>query len=57
MKSKQLALNMISQFSAFAVAMAINFFLVPVIIERIGKDIYGFYSLSDSFLEPPLLQR
>ncbi len=49
MKSKQLALNMISQFSAFAVAMAINFFLVPVIIERIGKDIYGFYSLSDSF--------
>ena len=50
-KGKQLALNMVSQFLAFAVAMAINFFLVPVIIEKIGKDIYGFYSLSDNFLE------
>ncbi len=50
-KGKQLALNMVSQFMAFAVAMAINFFLVPVIIEKIGKDIYGFYSLSDNFLE------
>lgn len=50
-KGKQLALNMVSQFMAFAVAMAINFFLIPVIIEKIGKEIYGFYSLSDNFLE------
>lgn len=50
-KGKQLALNMLSQFTAFAVAMAINFFLIPVIIEKIGKEIYGFYSLSDNFLE------
>lgn len=50
-KGKQLALNMFSQFAAFAVAMAINFFLIPVIIEKIGKEIYGFYSLSDNFLE------
>lgn len=50
-KGKQLALNMLSQFMAFALSMAINFFLIPVIIEKIGKEVYGFYSLSDNFLE------
>ena len=50
-KGKQIALNMFSQFMAFAVSMAINFFLIPVIIDKIGKEIYGFYSLSGNFLE------
>ena len=39
-KGKQLALNMLSQFMAFALSMAINFFLIPVIIEKIGKEVY-----------------
>lgn len=50
-KSKQLALNMLSQVVAFLLSLAINFFLIPVIIEKIGKEIYGFYSLADNFLE------
>lgn len=50
-KGKRIALNMISQVAAFVLSMAINFFLIPVIIEKIGKDIYGFYSLAGNFLE------
>ena len=50
-KGKQIALNMVSQIIAFALSLAINFFLIPVIIEKIGKEIYGFYSLADNFLE------
>ena len=38
-KGKRIALNMISQVAAFVLSMAINFFLIPVIIEKIGKDI------------------
>lgn len=50
-KGKQLALNMLSQVVAFLLSLAINFFLIPIIIEKIGKEIYGFYSLADNFLE------
>lgn len=48
---KQLAINIISQASAFLLSLTINLFIVPVIIEKIGKEIYGFYSLANNFLE------
>lgn len=48
---KQIAVNLLSQVTAFALSLAINFFLVPVIIEKIGTEIYGFYSLAGNFLE------
>lgn len=49
-KGKQLSINLISQIATFALNLCISFFLTPYIVEHIGKDVYGFVSLSNNFV-------
>ncbi|MBP5246189.1 MAG: MATE family efflux transporter [Clostridiales bacterium] len=48
---KQITINIVSQIVSFAVSLAINFFLVPFTVEKIGKEVYGFFGLANNFLE------
>ena len=47
--NKKLVLTLFANFAAFAVNMAMNFFLAPYIISNIGADAYGFVSLAENF--------
>lgn len=49
-KGKQLSINLISQIATFVLNLCISFFLTPYIVEHIGKDVYGFVSLSNNFV-------
>ncbi|MBO4343403.1 MAG: oligosaccharide flippase family protein [Clostridia bacterium] len=48
---KQISINIVSQIISFAASLAINFFLVPFTVEKIGKEVYGFFGLANNFLE------
>lgn len=50
MRNKQLAVNIVSQTASFVFSMAVSFFIVPFIIGRIGKDVYGFVGLSNNIV-------
>lgn len=45
-KKKRIAVNMIAQFLAFVINIAINFFLTPYITKNVGKEVYGFVNLA-----------
>ncbi|MEQ8154209.1 MAG: oligosaccharide flippase family protein [Clostridiaceae bacterium] len=49
-KNKQLVINIIASFIAFAVSMGINFFLSPYIVKTVGTEAYGFVQLSNNFI-------
>lgn len=49
-ENKRLAINLISNCIAFAVNFIISFFLTPYIVEHIGKEVYGFVSLGNNFV-------
>lgn len=49
-KNRQLAINMISSFVAFAVNLGINFFLTPFVVKRLGVEAYGFLRLSSDII-------
>ncbi len=48
---KQITINIFAQVLSFAVSLAINFFLVPLTVGKIGKEVYGFFGLANNFLE------
>jgi len=49
MDKKKLIINIIANFVSFAVNFAVSFFLTPYIIENIGKEAYGFFTLGNNF--------
>lgn len=49
-KNRQLAINMISSFVAFATNLGINFFLTPFVVKRLGIEAYGFLRLSSDII-------
>lgn len=49
-KGKQLSINLITQIATFVLNLCISFFLTPYIVEHVGKDVYGFVSLSSNFI-------
>ncbi|MCI9039382.1 MAG: MATE family efflux transporter [Clostridia bacterium] len=49
-KNKRLAINIIANMVAFAVNFVISFFLTPYIVENVGKEVYGFVSLGNNFV-------
>lgn len=48
---KQLYINLIAQTLAFAVNLAISFFLTPFIVNHIGVEANGFVGLANNFVE------
>lgn len=48
---KQLYVNLIAQTLAFAVNLAISFFLTPFIVDHIGVEANGFVGLANNFVE------
>lgn len=51
MKSnKQLTINIFANLISFGVTFGISFFLSPYIIANVGKEAYGFVSLSNDFV-------
>jgi len=48
--NKQLVINMVANLMSFGVTFGISFFLSPYIIESVGKEAYGFVSLSNDFV-------
>ncbi len=48
--NRQLAINMISSFVAFAANLGINFFLTPFIVKQLGIEAYGFLGLSSNII-------
>ena len=49
-KNRQLAINMLSSFIAFAVNLGINFFLSPYVIRKLGVEAMGFLRLSSDII-------
>ena len=49
-KNRQLAINMLSSFLAFAVNLGINFFLTPFVVKKLGIEAYGFLRLSSDII-------
>ena len=49
-KNRQLAINMLSSFVAFAVNLCINFFLSPFVIKKLGIEAIGFLRLSSDII-------
>ncbi len=43
---KRIAINMVAQFIAFVISVAVNFFLTPYITANVGKEVYGFVNLA-----------
>ena len=50
MKNKQLAINMIASIVTFAINLGISFFLAPFIINKLGRESYGFIGLINNFV-------
>lgn len=48
-EKKRMAINMISQFISFVVGLGISFILTRQIAKMLGKDIYGFVGLGNTF--------
>ncbi len=46
---KRLVLNLVTQIGTFIIGLAINFVLTPYITNHIGKEIYGFVGLANTF--------
>lgn len=49
-KGKQLSVNLVTQIATFTLNLCISFFLTPYIVEHVGKNVYGFVSLSSNFV-------
>lgn len=50
-ESKQIAFNMISQAMVFVFSALISFFVIPVVVEKISKDVYGFFGLASNIID------
>ncbi len=50
-KGKQTAINMGAQTVSFALSLLINLLLTPVIVNRIGSEVYGFFGLASNLLD------
>lgn len=50
MKNKQLVINMLSSILSFIVTMGISFFLTPFIVEKLGREAYGFIGLINNLI-------
>lgn len=46
--NKRTAVNLSSQIISFLINVGVTFFLTPFIVDRIGKDIYGFVGLANN---------
>ena len=46
---KSMAINMVAQFISFVIGLAISFVLTRHIAELVGKDVYGFVGLANTF--------
>ena len=48
-EKKRMAINMLSQFVSFGISLAISFVLTRHIARLVGKDVYGFVGLANTF--------
>ena len=48
-EKKRVAINMLSQLTSFVVGLAISFVLTRQIAKLLGKDIYGFVGMGNTF--------
>lgn len=46
--SKRTAVNLSSQIISFLINVGVTFFLTPFIVDKIGKDVYGFVGLANN---------
>ena len=49
-KEKRLFINMAAQIVSFGVSAGISFFLTPFIVEKLGREAYGFVGLANDFI-------
>lgn len=49
-KGKRLFINMTASTVSFAVSAGISFFLTPFIVEKLGREAYGFVGLANNFI-------
>lgn len=47
---KRFIINLIAQLFAFTVGFIINFYLAPFVIDKLGKEAYGFIGLANNFV-------
>jgi O-antigen/teichoic acid export membrane protein len=49
-EEKRLFINMTAQIVSFLVSAGISFFLTPYVVEKLGKEAYGFVGLANDFV-------
>lgn len=49
MKVKQMYMNLLAQMMTFTISFAISFFVSPMIVRSVGKEVYGFLGIANSF--------
>ena len=50
MDKKRLSINLISNVLSYFVATVLSFLITPFLVRNLGKEIYGFYGIANSFV-------
>ena len=50
MDSKRLSINLIANLLSYGIATVLSFCLTPFFVRNLGKEIYGFYGIANSFV-------
>lgn len=50
MGNKRLSVNLIANLISYSVATVLSFCLTPFLVRNLGKEIYGFYGIANSFV-------
>ena len=50
MDKKRLSINLIANLLSYGIATVLSFYLTPFLVRNLGKEIYGFYGIANSFV-------
>lgn len=50
MENKRLSVNLIANLMSYAIATALSFVVTPLLVNHLGKEIYGFYGIANNFV-------
>ena len=50
MDKKRLSINLVANLLSYGIATVLSFCLTPFLVRNLGKEIYGFYGIANSFV-------
>lgn len=50
MGNKRLSINLIANILSYAIATVLSFYITPILVNHLGKEVYGFYGIANNFV-------